>query len=72
MTSTTIASAAGVVGRATSPQPVVRVAVYARVSTDDQVRGYGLDSQIDGCNEYVSRKSWSVYDVYKDEGVSAR
>ena len=70
MTSTTIASAADVVGRATGARPVLRVAIYARVSTQEQTRGYGIDAQLDGCTEFVTNRGWVTYDVYKDEGVS--
>lgn len=50
---------------------IKRVAIYARVSTEEQTRGYGIGVQVDGCTEFVGRKEgWAVHDVYKDEGVS--
>ena len=47
-----------------------RAAIYVRVSTQEQKRGFGIAVQEQACREYVERKGWSVADVYKDEGVS--
>jgi DNA invertase Pin-like site-specific DNA recombinase len=55
----------------TGKSGVVRVALYLRVSTRDQLLGYGIDVQEDGCTEYVGRKAgWQIADRYIDEGVS--
>lgn len=50
--------------------PAKRVAIYARVSTDDQVEGSSLDTQLERCRSYVSAQGWSVAGEYIDEGVS--
>jgi DNA invertase Pin-like site-specific DNA recombinase len=43
-----------------------RVAVYARVSTDEQ----SADAQLRDLREYVSNRGWSEVSEYVDEGVS--
>ena len=53
---------------------MLRVAIYVRVSTEDQAReGYSLDAQEKRLRTYCSlRSDWEVVDVYRDEGFSAR
>jgi DNA invertase Pin-like site-specific DNA recombinase len=46
------------------------VARYLRVSTKDQVDGYGLEVQDDNTLRYMNRREWIEYKVYSDEGVS--
>ncbi|WP_181786108.1 recombinase family protein [Streptomyces phytophilus] len=65
-----MASATDVVRAVTDDQAVLRAAIYARVSTEEQTRGYGIDVQVESCTEYCERKGWTIYDVYRDEGVS--
>ena len=48
----------------------MRVGLYARVSTEEQIQGYGIESQIEGCTEFIQRKGWTLADTYIDEGVS--
>ncbi|MFD9627697.1 recombinase family protein [Peribacillus muralis] len=51
----------------------MRVAVYARVSTDEQFReGYSIDSQKENILNFVKSQAWEVYDFYVEEGVSAK
>jgi len=50
--------------------PSLRAAIYVRVSTEEQTRGYGIDAQIEGCTEYCQRKGWAAVEIYPDEGVS--
>ena len=48
------------------------VAVYTRVSTDDQVReGYSLEVQREYLTNYANQQGFEVYKVYSDEGISA-
>ncbi|MBB0243003.1 transposase [Streptomyces alkaliphilus] len=47
-----------------------RAAIYERVSTEEQVSGYGLDVQDNACRAYVEAKGWTLVGVYPDEGVS--
>lgn len=49
------------------PMRTVRVAIYLRVSTQDQVLGYGLDTQLGACNQRMGLEpSWASMDVYSD------
>jgi site-specific DNA recombinase len=46
------------------------VALYARVSTDEQREGQNIDSQIEEVRRFAAANQWPVYGVYKDEGWS--
>jgi len=48
----------------------MKAALYLRVSTDEQVKGYSLDVQKEYLLEYVERKKWKLYKIYSDKGVS--
>jgi DNA invertase Pin-like site-specific DNA recombinase/transposase len=51
------------------------VAIYVRVSTREQVKGYGLKVQEDGCIAWLNamlRGNFVIVDVYKDAGVSGK
>lgn len=51
----------------------MRVAIYPRVSTDMQSEdGYSLDGQIERCKAYCASQGWEVYDIYIEEGESAK
>jgi site-specific DNA recombinase len=51
----------------------METAVYCRVSTDEQAQeGYSIRGQVEKLKSYISAKSWSVYDVYLDEGISGK
>jgi len=43
--------------------PVPRVALYVRVSTEDQ----NTDMQLDELKEYVIRRNWGIYQIYEDK-----
>ena len=50
-----------------------RAALYIRVSTDEQARhGLSLGEQRQDLTEYARQHGYLVYDVYADEGVTAR
>lgn len=52
---------------------VIRVALYIRVSSEEQVRhGYSLDSQRKRLIEYCREKKYKIIGIYADEGKSAR
>ena len=52
---------------------IVRVALYIRVSTDEQVHeGYSLEAQRKHLLEYAKKNNYSVVDMYADEGITAR
>jgi site-specific DNA recombinase len=47
-----------------------RAILYARVSSDDQVRGYSLDQQIGALQEWSAREGYEVVEEVRDEGWS--
>lgn len=49
---------------------ILRVALYARVSGEEQKQGHNIDSQISELEEYASRNEWPVIYIYKDEAWS--
>ena len=46
----------------------VRAALYARVSTEEQVEGYSLDAQRRAFRVLVQGRGWSVHEEYLEEG----
>jgi site-specific DNA recombinase len=46
------------------------VAVYARVSTEEQREGQTIDSQIAELIKFTQEKGWAIVRIYKDEGWS--
>lgn len=52
---------------------IVRVALYIRVSTEEQVRhGYSLRTQEDELVRVANERGWKIVKIYRDEGNSAR
>ena len=52
---------------------VIRTAIYIRVSTIEQARhGYSLESQRNHLIDYCKQKGYQVYEIYADEGKTAR
>lgn len=49
----------------------MRAALYARVSTEEQVEGYSLDAQRRAFRGLVADRGWSTYREYIEEGKSA-
>ena len=47
-----------------------RVAIYARVSTDEQTERQTIDNQLVACREYCSSRGLEVVAEFKDEGIS--
>jgi len=47
-----------------------RLAIYARVSTEEQREGQNIDSQIAELERFAREKAWLVAGVYKDDGWS--
>ncbi|MBI9046680.1 MAG: recombinase family protein [Anaerolineaceae bacterium] len=52
--------------------PQSKVAIYVRVSSEEQIDGYSLDAQENKCKEFAASRQWIVYKVYIDAGVSAK
>ena len=50
----------------------VRAALYARVSTNEQVRGYSMDGQLENTRTHAEQRDWEVVEEYVDPGYSAR
>ena len=50
--------------------PVTRACIYTRVSTEDQVSGYGLDVQREKCRAQAIVKGWTVESEFTDDGIS--
>jgi site-specific DNA recombinase len=48
----------------------LRVALYARVSGEEQRQGHNIDSQISELEEHASRNQWPVIHIYRDEAWS--
>src|SRR5215218_1977110 len=49
---------------------VLYAILYARVSSDDQVRGYSLDQQIRALQEWATREGYEVLEEVRDESWS--
>ncbi len=52
--------------------PKKRVALYQRVSSEEQVEGYSLDAQDRAGKLYCEAHGWEIAKIYRDEGRSAR
>jgi site-specific DNA recombinase len=50
----------------------MRAALYARVSSEEQVEGYSIDAQIRAFQALVESRGWTTYKEYVEEGKSAR
>ncbi|HHT74567.1 MAG TPA: recombinase family protein [Euryarchaeota archaeon] len=52
---------------------MLRVAIYTRVSTEDQAEeGYSLEAQMERLEAYCEAQGWEVAERYVDEGFSGR
>ena len=49
---------------------VLRIALYVRVSSKEQVDGYSIGEQIDRLKKYCEAMGWTVYKIYTDPGYS--
>jgi site-specific DNA recombinase len=47
-------------------------AIYARVSTEDQGKGFSIPTQIEACQKLAAREDYTVPDAFVliDEGIS--
>ncbi|MFE9276825.1 recombinase family protein [Paenibacillus glucanolyticus] len=51
----------------------IRVAIYARVSTEEQAEhGYSIDAQLDTLRRYCDIYNWEIVGEYVDRGVSGK
>jgi Site-specific recombinases, DNA invertase Pin homologs len=52
---------------------MVKVAIYARVSTEGQAEEeVPINGQIDECRKFATSKGWEVTEVFTDAGFSGR
>jgi DNA invertase Pin-like site-specific DNA recombinase len=50
-----------------------KVAIYARVSTEDQAKeGFSLNAQIERLRSYCEARNWKIFKEYIDDGYSGR
>lgn len=49
---------------------VLRVALYVRVSSQEQVEGYSIGEQTERLEKYADAMGWGVYKIYVDPGYS--
>ena len=61
--------AMGVVDRVTHTVRL-RAVAYARVSTEEQAKGYGVQSALKKITRYTDRKGMDLVGTYTDEGIS--
>src|SRR5215510_14710353 len=57
---------------ATRQSPVRYAAIYARVSTEDQGKGYSIPTQIEACQRLAQQEGYAVPEshIFIDEGLS--
>src|SRR5581483_6818299 len=48
----------------------LKLAIYARVSTEEQREGQTIDSQVSELERFAREKAWLITGAYKDEGWS--
>lgn len=48
----------------------MRVAIYPRVSREEQVHGYSLDAQLDACRAYAAAHGWEVVREFVEPGLT--
>lgn len=49
----------------------INAGIYARISSDEDGRGLGVQRQIEDCTAEAARRGWSVAETYVDNDVSA-
>lgn len=65
----TLMSAIEVAQQAVRPGQL-RAVIYARVSTEEQAKGYGIDAGKKRAKRYIDKKEWAHIHTFADEGVS--
>ena len=53
-------------------QAGLRIAIYTRVSSEEQVEGHSLGAQKNICREFTERRKWVIVEYYEDAGFSAK
>ena len=44
-----------------------QAAIYARVSTDEQAKGYSLTTQVEACQSFAVERGYFVLEIFKDD-----
>ncbi|MEU3522358.1 recombinase family protein [Streptomyces sp. NPDC038707] len=48
----------------------LRAVIYARVSTEEQAKGYGIEAGVKRAKRYIEKKDWAYITTFADEGIS--
>ena len=51
---------------------MIRAGLYARVSKEEQAKGFSIEGQLDRARCHAGGEKWDVYEEYVDAGYSAR
>jgi len=49
-----------------------RAVIYLRVSSEEQVENYSLNTQEDICRKEADKRGYQIVDVFSEEGKSAK
>jgi DNA invertase Pin-like site-specific DNA recombinase len=52
--------------------PDTPIAIYSRVSSEEQVHGYSLEAQVNACMAFATQRKWKIVRFYSDPGHSAK
>lgn len=55
----------------TEAKTVKRVVIYTRVSTDEQVKGYSLSTQLEECRRYAAQRGYLVVEEFSEDFTGA-
>ena len=47
-----------------------KVAIYSRVSSEEQLKNFSLDDQEDRCEKFIHSQGWKLFKIYREEGIS--
>ncbi len=53
-------------------KPIGKAVIYLRVSTEEQVENYSLDTQKDICRKEAEKRGLEVAEIFREEGRSAK
>lgn len=56
----------------TSDNKIMNCLIYVRVSTDDQVKNFSLDTQKEICEKHAERLGYKILNTFREEGESAK
>src|SRR6185369_6276581 len=51
-------------------EAILRLAIYTRVSTEEQREGQTIDSQVSELERFCREKGWPIVGIYRDDGWS--